>query len=556
MAAQIDSRESAAGGVTGLWHGPAVTPTQNLTRSPATSSHNFCFRHRIDIINIASDFLPLAYGRFGNGISVSGPRLENTNLGLASIASMMPGWPAVTQQAPGVSQPATPASYAYPASKSERSLFSFIPLEPSLTGFPDPAFVPVQVRQGFGQYVTHAPPPSFGYAHPPPIAVEPQPPAAAPAAADQSKGKTEWPDSVRKYVQRSFLPQNQDPSVARPEVEAKLKETIGKAKENGSLYTINWDTVPLPQALVKADRDALFKSSVSSMSPTSDSFLNSKKRKSSEYANGDSPQSPWRSANSRASLEDRISYPSPDKRLATDDSTTKPSKFQKEANKRKRRFDNEYKSAYRSPSPTPPSSGPIIGTSEVLEKKYLRLTAPPIPSNVRPEAVLRQTLDLLKKKWRKEGNYSYICDQFKSMRQDLTVQRIKNDFTVSVYEIHARIALEKGDIGEYNQCQTQLRSLYGVGLKGNHVEFKAYRILYFIHTANRTGLNDTMADLTATEKEERAIKHALEVRSALALGNYHKFFQLYLDTPNMGAYLMDMFVVRERLAALCNMCRG
>lgn len=57
--------------------------------------------------------------------------------------------------------------------------------------------------------------------------------------------------------------------------------------------------------------------------------------------------------------------------------------------------------------------------------------------------MLKETLDLLKTKWRTEGNYAYICDQFKSMRQDLTVQRIKNDFTVSVYEIHARIALEK-----------------------------------------------------------------------------------------------------------------
>lgn len=67
------------------------------------------------------------------------------------------------------------------------------------------------------------------------------------------------------------------------------------------------------------------------------------------------------------------------------------------------------------------------------------------------------------------------------------MQRIKNDFTVKVYEIHARIALEKGDLGEYNQCQSQLRGLYAYGLKGAQMEFLAYRILYLLHTRNRRG---------------------------------------------------------------------
>ena len=176
--------------------------------------------------------------------------------------------------------------------------------------------------------------------------------------------------------------------------------------------------------------------------------------------------------------------------------------------------------------------------------------------HVRPLEVLEKTLDLLKKKWRKENNYSYICDQFKSLRQDLTVQHIKTQFTVNVYEIHARIALEKGDLSEYNQCQTQLRALYSQHLGGHPMEFKAYRILYFIHTCNRTDMNDVLADLTPAEKKDAAVKHALDARSALALGNYHRFFQLYLDTPNMGAYLMDMFVGRERLAALTNICKA
>jgi hypothetical protein len=86
---------------------------------------------------------------------------------------------------------------------------------------------------------------------------------------------------------------------------------------------------------------------------------------------------------------------------------------------------------------------PLVGRCMSLEKQYFRLTSAPDPDNVRPLHILEQTLELLKKKWREEQNYSYICDQFKSLRQDLTVQHIKNDFTVLVYEIHARIALEK-----------------------------------------------------------------------------------------------------------------
>lgn len=431
-----------------------------------------------------------------------------------------------------------PASYAYPVA---------------------PAYTPVTVRQGFSQ--AYQPQPQYSYTAP---ANPPQPPAA-PAAPDQQQ-KVDWPDSVRRYVQRSFEDANRDPSVTRPEMEAKLKEVIRYTQECGTMYTTDWDTMPLPQQMVKTERHQQLMASMSTVtvntpqstqSAATSTASNSKKRKSSDLGGSEQPVSsvaPWRSAKA-ASLEDRITNPSHDKRPSMDSPLPAKSKFQKNAEKRQRRGDGGYQSSYRSPSPQPPS-GPIVGYCSNLEKNYFRLTSAPKPSEVRPEHVLHQTLDLLKKKWRKESNYNYICEQFKSLRQDLTVQRIRNEFTVSVYEIHARIALEKGDLGEYNQCQTQLRALYASGIKGNSVEFKAYRILYFIYTANRTALNDAIADLTTAEKEERPIKHALNVRSSLALGNYHKFFQLYLDVPNMGAYLMDMFVRRERLAALANMCKA
>ena len=69
----------------------------------------------------------------------------------------------------------------------------------------------------------------------------------------------------------------------------------------------------------------------------------------------------------------------------------------------------------------------IIGTSQILEKDYFRLTTAPDPTTVRPLEILKKSLIQLKNKW-KSGNleYIHICSQLKAIRQDLTVQNIRN----------------------------------------------------------------------------------------------------------------------------------
>ncbi|KAL4803957.1 SAC3/GANP/Nin1/mts3/eIF-3 p25 family-domain-containing protein [Aspergillus unguis] len=413
-----------------------------------------------------------------------------------------------------------------------------------------PAYIPVQARRSLAT-------PS-----------NPTPDSQQSTATGTKRKPFSWPAPVRMYVQRCFAPDQQIPGVTRKEMEVKLKSVITDAADNDMLDKINWETLPLPQVMVQNDKTKILANpDVSSWGSPFATQTNkrdgsddlSRKRKSAEYQGHEDP--PWRQTNKSNAFEDRVTYSPTDKRQRIDFKNSS-SKSKANLELRKKRFEDPRGGGYgsspssRGASPTPAPTGPVVGRCQDLEKRYFRLTSAPNPDTVRPLHVLVKTLDFIKKKWRKDNNYTYICDQFKSLRQDLTVQHIRNEFTVSVYETHARIALEKGDLGEYNQCQTQLRALHAQQLGGHPTEFKAYRILYFIHTRNWTAMNGALADLTSADKQSEAVKHALDVRSALALGNYHRFFQLYLDTPNMGAYLMDMFVDRERLSALTAICKA
>jgi SAC3 family protein LENG8/THP3 len=153
----------------------------------------------------------------------------------------------------------------------------------------------------------------------------------------------------------------------------------------------------------------------------------------------------------------------------------------------------------------------IVGTCTDLEKPYFRLGADPDSAKVRPEHVLKQSLKMLKKKWKnKDVEYRYMEEQFKSIRQDLTVQGIKSKLCVKVYETHARVSLECADLDHFNQCQTQLKELYEIGLKGHENEFISYKILYNLLTDMKYELGQSLANLTKKQKKNDAIQNSLQ----------------------------------------------
>merc|ERR1712135_225069 len=99
---------------------------------------------------------------------------------------------------------------------------------------------------------------------------------------------------------------------------------------------------------------------------------------------------------------------------------------------------------------------------------------------------------------------------------DLTVQMIRNEFTVEVYEFSTRSALEAGDLRQFDQCSTQLDDLHAdatIDPSDNATEFLAYRLLYLMLEGGSSALKRLVDLLLEGTK--------LRCAAAICKGHYH-----------------------------------
>uniref|UniRef100_A0A0G4HJU1 SAC3/GANP/THP3 conserved domain-containing protein n=1 Tax=Chromera velia CCMP2878 TaxID=1169474 RepID=A0A0G4HJU1_9ALVE len=198
----------------------------------------------------------------------------------------------------------------------------------------------------------------------------------------------------------------------------------------------------------------------------------------------------------------------------------------------------------------------FIGTSDQLEKEYLRLTDAPREEEVRPEPVLREALPhVIRKAGMERKSWKWLGDQMRAIRQDMKVQRIENDLTVKVYENNADLAIENGDLGQFNVCVTQLGHLYRLSsvpsdAKTRKNEYHAIRYVYLIVNGLKDAIMKEMGQMSTEEKVDQGMVWAEKFRKALQLQNWVKVFTLFTTAPYRIPALLQLYRDKLRMNAI------
>lgn len=254
------------------------------------------------------------------------------------------------------------------------------------------------------------------------------------------------------------------------------------------------------------------------------------------------------------------------------DQTKQSADFRVRVNQEERRRREERKERFQSTVVTKTKSATVatrerlVGRNMNLEKAYLRLTDHPRAEDVRPLPVLQRALQHIKNRYSRDEDLEWANEQLKSLRQDMTVQGIRIPWSLDVYETHARILLEHGDLNEFNQCQTMIRTLTEGGVGDEYGddyddcrqleqspkssdEFRGYAILYALVRNAHVDLKKAYRRAVPYfrgDRDESCAEFARQVVESVQNSNSIAFFRLYDSAPYMAAYLMDFLVKRVR----------
>lgn len=378
-----------------------------------------------------------------------------------------------------------------------------------------------------------------------------------------------WPQSLQNFLNSSFLRAGSLDNEKKVTFNQQLQVLIQKALASDSIWTNDWEAQKLPildKDCESLELDCVRRKSRKTKNSSVSIFMPSQKRKKKNIS-----EEPSRKMQNTTNVQSPSLPPKP-----VVASVQSNYDSQERKNQRLARFNSAQQSEQSlsfDSAHQRSNNGTFVGYCQDIEKQYLRLTSEPDPLKVRPQHVLEKSVRYVLNKYNNEKgfDYSYFNNQFKSIRQDLTVQHIKNDFAVSVYETHARVAILNNDLGEFNQCQSQLMYLYHLKrLSTNDIpqsfyarenEFTCYRTVYLLITNNQSDICKLRLELVGGAKKHddiffKCLEKILQLQAFKITGDYYNFFNTVNDIkqePSLKLvyHLIDTFMLeKERLKAL------
>ena len=294
-------------------------------------------------------------------------------------------------------------------------------------------------------------------------------------AAKPMSNPEDWPPALKKYVSRCFDQCHSD--VDKDQVEIILKGKITSAASSETMWTKDWDNEPLPSTLSSklsanlgdtSSRGKVFRggrggrAGYVTRGGRADVFNNKKSDSKAAADFGSNPNHvPLGTKNKKGKggktphfyknpmhmdLEGDLGSSAKRMKRAARFAGDSPPPARKKALSLSSLNDKLIKGSSESWEDREGidwGKMHIVGTCQKLEKPYLRLTEAPEASKVRPVHILKKSLKSVREHWVNKSDYRYACDQLKSIRQDLTVQGVRDSFTVEVKCLISSIHLYK-----------------------------------------------------------------------------------------------------------------
>lgn len=201
----------------------------------------------------------------------------------------------------------------------------------------------------------------------------------------------------------------------------------------------------------------------------------------------------------------------------------------------RRTYENNFKQLEKDPN-----TGKV--TRELAVKAFSRPAAgqpPPLPSDVRPPAVLKSTLYYLIDRVVPElpASHSFLWDRTRSIRQDFTYQNYSGDEAIECNELIARIHIvslhemagsdqeysQQQELEQFNKALQTLSEFYserrqrGLPQAPREAEFRAYQLLSHLRDAD---IERQVQELPVELFESKEIQLALKLRALIQQNNH------------------------------------